>query len=107
MFIVITYIELRSPLKYFVLVFNAMKIALQLKSTSCNGYKFHGLWTSHYTMTVWNSKEDMKAFARSGAHLDAMKKSTIISREIRTLTIDAPSIPKWKEAKERLFRVCL
>ena len=104
MFTTITYIKLRTPLHYFILVFNAMKISIQLSGTNCTGYKFHGFWTKHYTMTSWNSKEDMKAFARSGAHLKAMKKSAFISKEIRILTIEAPAMPKWREAKEMLFK---
>ena len=104
MFITITYIKLRSPIKYFALVFNAMKITFQLKTTGCISYKFQGLWTKHYTMTSWNSMEALKGFARSGAHLEAMKKSASISKEIRTLTIEASALPKWKEAKALLFK---
>lgn len=104
MFVTITYIKLRSPIKYLALVGNAMKIALQLRNTNCLSYRFHGFWTKHYTMTSWDSVEAMKKFARSGSHLDAMKKSASISKEIRTLTIEASSLPKWSEAKSLLFK---
>ena len=104
MFITITYIELRSPIKYPALVSHAMKIALQLRNTSCLAYKFRGFWTKHYTITSWDSMEAMKGFARSGAHLEAMKKSVRISKEIRTLTITATTLPKWNEAKALLFK---
>ena len=56
----------------------------------------------HYTMTLWESEEDLKAFAASGAHLEAMKKGASIAREIRTLTIDATELPDWKTAKKML-----
>ena len=56
----------------------------------------------HYTMTLWESEEDLKAFAASGAHLEAMKKGASIAREIRTLTIDGEQLPDWKTAKELL-----
>jgi len=104
MFITITYIELKSPLKFFALSSNAMKIMRQLKDTSCRSYKAQGFWTKHYTMTLWDSMEALKAFAKSGAHLEAMKKSAAISKEIRTLTVEASTLPSWKEAKIRLFK---
>ncbi len=36
------------------------------------------------------------------AHLDAMKKSKQIAKEIRTITIDAETLPSWDEAKKLL-----
>lgn len=56
----------------------------------------------HYTMTLWESEQDLKLFASSGAHLDAMKSSKEIAREIRTITIDADKLPNWKEAEKLL-----
>lgn len=56
----------------------------------------------HYTMTLWNSDAELKEFAKSGAHLEAMKKSKNIAKEIRTITIDTDSLPSWKEAKKLL-----
>lgn len=49
-------------------------------------------------MTLWNSEDELKAFARSGAHLEAMKTSAKISKEIWTYTYDADKLPSWKEA---------
>lgn len=103
MFITITFIELKSPLKFFALSHNAMKIMRQLKDASCRAYKAQGFWTKHYTMTQWDSIEALKSFAKSGAHLEAIKKSAAISKEIRTLTIEASALPAWKDAKKRLF----
>lgn len=104
MFITITFIELKSPLKFFALSYNAMKIMRQLKKTSCRSYKAQGFWTKHYTMTLWDSMEALKSFAKSGAHLEAMKKSAIISKEIRTLTVESSALPEWKGAKAMLFK---
>ena len=36
-------------------------------------FKKRGVWTKHYTMSLWKNEEEMKAFALSGAHLEAMK----------------------------------
>lgn len=98
----ITSIELKGPLKFFALSKEAMGIIKQLKSTSCKDFKKKGIWTKHYTMTLWNSEKELKDFAESGAHLQAMKRSSQIAKEIRTITIDTDVLPDWKKAKKLL-----
>ena len=100
--ITITSIRLRSPFKFFPLSLYALHIMRQLKSTNYAEFKKTGLWTMHYTMTMWRSEEDLKVFATSGAHLKAMQKGASIASEISTLTIDAEQLPDWKTAKEML-----
>jgi hypothetical protein len=56
-------------------------------------------------MTLWNNENELKEFARSGAHLEAMKISKQIAKEIRTITIDADNLPNLKEAKKLLEKV--
>jgi len=102
--ITITSIRLRSPFKFFPLSLYALHILRQLKSTNCIEFKKTGLWTMHYTMTLWKSEEDLKAFAASGAHLEAMQKGAKIASEIRTLTMDAAQLPDWKTAKAMLLK---
>jgi hypothetical protein len=102
MIVVVTSLELKSPFTFFALSYNAMKIIRQMKQTSCVAYKSTGFWTSHYTMSLWKSADEMKQFARSGSHLQAMKKSSLIAREIRTLVVEADALPSWAVAKERL-----
>ncbi|MBP7808110.1 MAG: DUF3291 domain-containing protein [Bacteroidia bacterium] len=94
----ITYIELKGPLKFFALSADALKIVRQLKTANSLDFKKRGIWTKHYTMSLWKNEEDMRAFATSGAHLDAMKRSKNIAKEIRTITIDADKLPDWKTA---------
>ena len=98
----ITLIELKGPLKFFALSANALNIIKQLKATNYKDFKKRGIWTKHYTMTLWNSENELKEFAKSGAHLDAMKKSKEIAKEIRTITIDTNTLPTWEEAKKLL-----
>lgn len=98
----ITSIELKSPFKFFALSFKALKILKQLKTTNCVGMKKRGIWTKHYTMTLWETEQQLKDFARSGAHLQAMQTGKEIAKEIRTLTIDSDTFPDWKTAKELL-----
>lgn len=98
----ITSIELKGPFKFFALSARALKIIRQLKATNCKDFKKRGIWTTHYTMTLWNNESELKEFARSGAHLDAMKKSKEIAKEIRTITIETDTLPSWDEAKKLL-----
>jgi heme-degrading monooxygenase HmoA len=101
----ITYIELKSPLKFFSLSWMAMHIMLQLRKTNCKGFKKTGIWTSHYTMSLWETEADMNAFFRSGAHLDAMRNSAKIASFIKVLTIDADNFITWADAKKQLEAV--
>lgn len=98
----ITSIELKSPLNYFSLSFRAWKIMEQLKTAGHIDFKKKGVWTKHYTMTLWPSEKEMKEFAKSGAHKKAMHNSRGLAKEIRTITIDAKELPTWSEAKQLL-----
>ena len=100
--VTVTSIELKGPFKYFVLSTMALKIMRQLKATNYKAFKKKGFWTTHYTMTLWENEEQRKEFARSGAHLTAMKDSRKIAKEIRSITIDGETLPNWKEAKKIL-----
>ena len=100
--VTITSIELKGPFKFFALSANALKILRQLKATNCKEFRKKGIWTKHYTMTLWESESDLKDFARSGAHLDAMKKTGEIAKELRTYTYDAEKLPGWDEAARLL-----
>lgn len=86
--VTITSIQLKSPFKFFPLSLYAMKILNQLKNTDCLEFKKQGIWTTHYTMTLWENEAQLKEFAGSGAHLVAMRNGRKIAKEIRTLTID-------------------
>ena len=49
------------------------------------------------TLTVWNSKEDMKAFRNSGIHQKAMADSPQLGSN-QSYTWETDSIPTWEEA---------
>ena len=101
----ITLIELKGPFQFFILSAKALKIMRQLKGTNYVEMKKRGLWKTHYTMTLWNNEEDLKAFARSGAHLEAMKTAKSIAKEIKTYTYDTDTLPDWKTAIKLLEKV--
>ena len=98
----ITSIELKGPFKFFPLSLYAWKVTKQLQNTKNLEFKKTGFWMKHYTMTLWPGEKELKDFAKSGAHLEAMRISRKIAREIRTLTIDAEKLPDWKTAKKML-----
>ncbi|HYG01587.1 MAG TPA: DUF3291 domain-containing protein [Chryseosolibacter sp.] len=99
----ITSIKLKSPIHFFALSLHGMRIRGQLqKSAGLTKTKVTGFWTKHYTMTLWNDEASLRSFARNGHHLAAMKKSASLAKEISTLTIDADSLPTWKEATRLL-----
>jgi len=100
--VTITSIELKGPFKFFALSSKAMNITKQLKATNYKDFKKKGFWTKHYTMTLWNNETELKEFAKSGAHLEAMKVGSKFAKEIRTITIEADSLPHWKEAENFL-----
>lgn len=102
MIAVITLIRLKSPLKFFALAANALQIMKQMKGTRQKDFRKTGIWTTHYTMSLWDNKEDMQAFARSGAHLESMKKTAQLASELMTLTIETDGLPDWTSAKKRL-----
>ena len=103
--VTITQIDLKTPFHFFRLSWYALNILNQLKETNYIDFKKTGIWTTHYTMTLWKSEEDMMAFARSGAHKKAMIDSKKIAKRIKTITIDAEKLPDWKTAKEILKTV--
>jgi len=99
MLLAITLIELRSPRHIFGINIRAIKVVRQLSKTPCLSWKTKGGITHHYTITLWENEQDMKAFMRSGAHLDAMKWGAKTAREIRTVVKEADALPDWKDAE--------
>lgn len=99
-YVTITSLRLKSPLRFFLLSFLAMKIIGQLKNNSaCKQYKSRGFWTMHYTMSLWTDLPALKTFAREGAHLNGMRQSKKLATEIKTYTFTAEKLPAWREAK--------
>ena len=100
MVITVTYIKLRSPWKFFRLSIFGYKVQKQLKGEK--GFiklKNTGFGKDHYTLSAWQSTEDLKRFSKTGAHAEAMRSSKELSTEIRIYTYDGDSMPGWKDAK--------
>lgn len=104
MIVTITSLKLKTIWKFFGLAKYALNIVKQTKTQKgMIQFKKTGLGMTHYTMSVWESEADMRAFAGSGAHLQAMKNSKNIASEIRIYTFPTDKVPNWDEAKNLLL----
>lgn len=105
MYFTITSLKLKGPLHFLKVAGMTMKVTRQLKSSKgFVQYRSSGMWSSVYTMSLWKTEKDMKNFARSGAHLEVMKRYREVSSEIRTLTLAADKLPEWRIARDMLDR---
>ena len=105
MTVTVTSIRLRKWWLYFYLTSHAFRITLQLrKQKGFIRMKNTGFGYLHFTLSAWETDEDLKRFAREGAHLNAMKKSAALATEIRTFTYQSDQLPKWREAKSVLMK---
>lgn len=104
MFVTITSLKLKSVWGFFKLSLFGLKISNQAKkekgfiAMKNTGFGYH-----HYTLTQWQTEDDLKRFSRSGEHLNAMKKSGTLATEIRTYTYAADRMPNWNTAKKLLI----
>jgi hypothetical protein len=105
MIVTISHIKLKSPSKFLLLTWHAIRSAWQLRfNKACVHYKTTGLLMAHYTISLWTNAEELKKFGHSGAHLDALKMTKFLAKEIRTFTYEDDKLPTWEEAKEKLSR---
>ena len=103
MTITITSLKLKSVWNFFRLSLYGLKISQQAKTEK--GFiimKNTGFGYLHYTLSCWKSDEDAKRFARTGAHQEAMKKSSSIASEIKVYSFTGDQMPDWTEAKKLL-----
>ena len=54
----------------------------------------------HFTMSVWENEADLRNFACTGAHREAMKESESLATEIGVYTFRSDEVPNWTEAKK-------
>ena len=102
MILSITKIELNSYSKLIsFLKFNG-QIIKELKQSKCLGFKLTNeyylkVW---YTMTLWESEDEINNFYRNGTHLEAMKQSKKFSSKINSVRVAKDDLMKWSEAKK-------
>ena len=103
MFVSVTSLRLKSFLAFLKLSWHGLKISQQAKDEA--GFikmKNSGFGKLHFPLTQWKTEEDLKRFARSGNHLNAIKVSAKLATEIKTYTYSPDSFPSWSEAKAQL-----
>ncbi|MBG9783189.1 DUF3291 domain-containing protein [Shouchella lehensis] len=67
-------------------------------------YQKEGVLT-YWTMSIWHSPEDMKAFRNHGAHFRAMKHSRQLADELQYIQFSTTTKTlSWDECKERLHQ---
>jgi len=104
-YITITSLKLKSAWGFFKLSWFGYKISNQAKAEK--GFinmKNTGFGKLHYTLTQWQTQEDLKRFAHSGEHLKAMKESARLASEIYTYTYPGEQMPDWRTAKKLLLQ---
>ena len=103
MIVTITSLRLKRFWGFFKLSWYGFKINKQARREK--GFvkmKNTGFGKLHYTISQWQSEDDLKRFARSGAHLKAMKESSQLASEIITYSFPSENFPSWGDAKVRL-----
>jgi hypothetical protein len=103
MFVTITSLRLKSVWGFFKLSLFGLKISNQAKKEiGFKAIKNTGFGYMHYTLTLWQTEDDLKRFAKSGEHLNAMKEGGKLANEIYTYTYSADQMPDWATAKKLL-----
>lgn len=101
--VTVTSLKLRSFWGFFKLSWYGLKISRQAKKEK--GFiamKNTGFGLLHFTLSQWSTEADLKRFARSGQHLEAMKESAKLATEIQTYTFTSEQLPDWTQAKKML-----
>ncbi|HZY79020.1 MAG TPA: DUF3291 domain-containing protein [Cyclobacteriaceae bacterium] len=100
MYFTITSVRLKGPFSFFKLAGISSKVARQLKgSEGFVQHKSTGMWTEHYTMSLWKTEKDLMK-----SHLEAIRCYREVADEIKTLTLAADKFPDWQIAKDMLSR---
>ncbi len=77
-------------------------IPSKVQADSAPGILFSGVKKINkiqHTLTAWQSQEHMRAYIRSGAHLEAMKAFRKIATG-KTFGFETDRIPSWEEVHE-------
>ena len=105
MFIAITRLEVKSFWKAFRLLILSGKIISEAKSAqgSLHVAAYNSGLRNFYTITAWESKDDMEVFIRGGTHLQAMRESRDLARSLSSTHFYADTVPGKAEVKAILL----
>lgn len=100
MYVSITHIELTSPAKFFQLAASVRKmVRMAEKHHACLEVKTHGFWTHHYTLSLWESKDEMDTFFSKNDLGSAFKSRHHWVRQVRNYAYQDDVLPTLVEAK--------
>lgn len=104
MFVSVTELHLKGVLSFIRFIPHAIKSKMQ--ADQADGVKSvqvssQGLLIQR-TLTVWESKDHMLKYMRSGAHIDAMKIFSKIATDSFSYNFESESLPTWENALELL-----
>ncbi|MFY0675224.1 MAG: hypothetical protein JXQ87_17645 [Bacteroidia bacterium] len=95
-------------LKRFSLYFKALKLAAKAREEAqrAKGNIYlktggKGFMTLR-TLSAWETIEDMKAFVKMPAHLEAMQQTSSIATYTKTMHVELEELPSWKTAYKML-----
>ncbi|MRG87183.1 DUF3291 domain-containing protein [Salinibacillus xinjiangensis] len=106
MFISVTRLHVKGKRKLPSFFWHTYKSIIQSKKAKGllhSSFEKEGRET-FWTLTVWESKDDMKKYRNNGNHLKAMKISRNIADELQYINWEGDQNPSWKECMERLHK---
>lgn len=103
-YISITKLTLSSIFKLFNFIKYASRANLQAAKSEGNiSIATKNQYFKHFwTLTVWESKDHMSKYVRSGDHRKAILTAPLLASEICIYGYESDNVPGWKEAMEIL-----
>lgn len=102
MYCTVTSLTLRRPWGFFRFSLDALRATRQLARHPHAGFRKRGFGLTHCTMTLWPDAESLRAYAREGAHREAMRRAPRYAREVRVHTFETDALPDWATARRLL-----
>lgn len=107
MIVSVTRLHIRSVRHLPIFAWLTLRSHFQIKKSNGlikSSYQKEGFFT-YWTMSIWESADDMKAFRNRSAHLEAMKRSRQLADELQYVRfeVETPDI-HWEACKERLHQ---
>ena len=106
MFISVTRLKVKNLAKmpsFFKHASGSMKQAGKAKRLLHKDSYAELLKLTFWTLSAWESEQDMRNYLRKGAHREAMKKAGDIAIELDSINFTSETIPTWKEARQMLL----
>lgn len=106
MIVSVTKLELVSYSKLAPFFSFNTRIIAELKQSKCVKFKVSCNWNfkTWYTMSVWETENDLHEFYRNGTHLEAMKAARGLANKLESRRIQGEDFISWGKVK-KLFEI--